>query len=203
METRKSIVIFGGSFNPPLNSHFAIAQQVLNQYQKVEKVIFIPVNATYKKEGLIENEHRFNMLNKVAEKNSKFIVSDIDMHRYSSLYTIETAEEIQKQFQDKDVWILIGSDNLKQIHKWKKAEELVSKYKILVMERSQDVMEDIIKENKLLNKYQTNFKKVSQEIKNNFNSTYIREQIKDGKSIRYLVPDEIYKYIEENKLYRR
>ena len=98
---KKSIVIFGGSFNPPLNSHFSIAQQVLNQFEEVEKIVFIPVNKQYPKDGLLDNEHRYNMLKLVANKNRNFIVSDIDMHGDKSLHTIETLEEMQKQFPDK------------------------------------------------------------------------------------------------------
>ena len=199
----KSIVIFGGSFNPPLNSHFSIAEQVLNQYEEVEKVIFTPVNISYKKEGLIENEHRYNMLKIVADKNTRFMVSNIDMIGNKSLPTIETLQKMQNQHQDREIWALMGSDNLKEIHTWERAEELVSKYKFIIMEREQDIIEDIIKENELLKKYQENFHKLKQDIRSNFNSTYVRNQIKNHKSIRYLVPDEVYEYIEKNQLYRR
>lgn len=49
---KKSIVIYGGSFNPPLNSHFSIAQQVLNEYEEVDKIVFIPVNKKYSKKRI-------------------------------------------------------------------------------------------------------------------------------------------------------
>lgn len=203
MEQKNSIVVFGGSFNPPLNSHFSIAQEVLNQYEEVEKVVFVPVNKTYPKDGLLENKYRYNMLKLVANKNNNFIISDIDMNdRQQSLYTIEVLEEMQAQFKDKDLWFLIGSDNLKELHTWKRAEELVKKYKFVVMERDNDKMEDIIKENDLLTCNKENFKKLNQEIKSNYNSSYVRSQIRKGKSIRYLLPDEICEYIKENKLYK-
>ena len=198
---KKSIVIFGGSFNPPLNSHFSIAQQVLNQFEEVEKIVFIPVNKQYPKDGLLDNEHRYNMLKLVANKNRNFIVSDIDMHGDKSLHTIETLEEMQKQFPDKEMWFLIGSDNLKELYTWNRPEELVSKYKILVMERENDKMEGIIENDELLYKHKENFIKVNEEIRSNYSSTYVRAQIKDGKSVRYLLPDEVYEYILENKLY--
>ena len=198
---KKSIVIFGGSFNPPLNSHFSIAQQVLNQFEEVEKIVFIPVNKKYPKDGLLDNEHRYNMLKLVANKNSNFIVSDIDMHGDKSLHTIETLEELQKQFPDKEMWFLIGSDNLKELHTWNRPEELVSKYKILVMERETDKMEEIIEKHELLSKHKENFMKLNEEIRSNYSSTYVRAQIKEGKSVRYLLPDEVYEYILKNKLY--
>lgn len=201
MKQKDTIVVFGGSFNPPLNSHFSIAQQVLNQYEEVEKVVFIPVSKKYEKDGLEENKHRYNMLNLVIKKNSNFILSDIDMNEKRSLYTIETLEEIQKQFKDRKIWFLIGSDNLKELHTWNRTEELVSKYKVLVMERNKDKVEKIIKQNELLNCYKENIEKLNEEIKSNFSSTYVRTQIKKKKSVRYLLPDEVYGYIKENNLY--
>lgn len=198
---KNCIVIYGGSFNPPLNSHFSIAEQVLNQFEEVDKIIFVPVNSKYAKNGLIDNNHRYNMLKLISNKNNRFIISDIDLHGEKSLSTIEALEEIQKQFPNKEVWFVIGSDNLKEIHTWKRAEELISKYKILVMERNEDHIEKIIQRNSLLSCYKESFKKLNQDIKSNYNSTYVRTQIKKGKSVRYLMPDEIYEYIQQNKLY--
>ncbi len=202
MKQKKAIVVFGGSFNPPLNSHFSIAQEVLNQFEQVEKIVFMPVNKKYNKDGLLENEHRYNMLKLVADKNNSFIISDLDLHGEKSLPTIETLKEMQKQFPDKEIWFLMGSDNLKDVCNWDKSEETVSKYKILVMERDEDNIEEIIKANRLLRCYQENFRKLSQEIKSNYSSTYARAQLRKGKSIRYLLPDEVYEYIEKNKLYK-
>lgn len=202
MKEKNTIVVFGGSFNPPLNSHFSIAEQVLNQYEEVEKIVFIPVSKKYEKDGLEENYHRYNMLKLVIDKNRNFLLSDIDMNENKSLYTIETLEKTQRQFSNKQIWFLIGSDNLKELHTWKRAEELVSNYKILVMERNEDKVEEIIKQNELLSCYKENIEKLNEEIRSNFSSTYIRAQIKKKKSIRYLLPDEVYEYIKENNLYR-
>lgn len=201
MRKKDTVVVFGGSFNPPINSHFGIAQQVLNEYEQVEKIIFIPVNKKYEKDGLLENEHRYNMLKLVTDKNENFVVSNIDMNGSRSLYTIETLEEIQNQYKDKKIWFLIGSDNLKELHTWKRAEELVSKYKVLVMERNQDKIEEIIEKNELLNCYKENIIKLNEEIRSNYSSTYVRSQIKKQKSVRYLMPDEVYEYIKTNNLY--
>ena len=196
-----SIVIFGGSFYPPLNSHFSIAQQVLNQFEEVEKVIFVPINKVSKKKGLLDNEHRYNMLKLVIEKNEKFEVSDIDFKDEKSSFTIESLEEIEKQFSDKQIWYIVGTDNLKILYTWKRAEDLVSKYKILVMERESDSMQEIVEENLLYAQYKQNFIAIDQGIRSNYNSTYVRNQIKKGKSVRYLLPNEVLENIEKNKLY--
>ena len=53
---KKQIVIFGGCFNPPLNSHFSLAQQIVNEYSQIEKIIFVPVNSKYQKIDLIKTK---------------------------------------------------------------------------------------------------------------------------------------------------
>lgn len=194
---KKSVVVFGGAFNPPLNSHFLMAQEVLNQYEEVDKVIFVPVNKKYPKDGLLDNEHRCNMLKLVANKNSDFIISDLDLHGKRSLYTIEVLEEIQKQFKNREIWFLTGSDNLRELHTWHSAEEIVSKYKILVMKRDQDEIKEIIQEDKLLSWYRENIEELNPDVKIDISSTYVRAQIKKKKRIRYILPDEVYEYIEK------
>ena len=203
MGERKSIVIFGGSFNPPHNCHISIAKQALKEYEEIEKIIFVPVTDRYPKDGLIENKHRYNMLKSVAEENNRFVVSDIDMKENETLPTIELLEKMKRQYKDKEIWVLMGSDNLKIIHQWDRAEELISEYKYLIMERNQDIMEEIIKKNKILTLYKENFKKLKTVFERNLSSTYIRELIISNKSIKEYVPDEVSKYIEKNKLYER
>ena len=175
---------------------------MLNQFEQVEKILFIPVNKNYPKKGLLDNKHRYNMLKLVANKNKDFIISDMDFYGTKSLPTIETLEEAQKQFSNNEIWYILGSDNLRDLHRWDRAEDLVSKYKILVMERENDKMEEIIQSNSLLNSHKENFIKLNQEIRSIYSSTYVRAQIKNGKSVRYLLPDEVLEYIEQNNLYK-
>ena len=202
MNEKNVIIVYGGSFNPPLYSHFSEAEQVLNQFENAEKVVFVPVNKSYPKDGLEENIHRYNMLKLVIDKNERFLLSDIDVKDSSkSLYTIETLEIIQNEFPEKKIWFLIGSDNLKELHTWKRAEELLSNYTVLVMERKQDIAYEIIKTNEFLLKHKDNIKIVNSELRNNLSSTFVREQLKNGKSVKYLMPDEVFEYIKKNNLY--
>ena len=202
MESRKSIVIYGGSFNPPHNVHFSIADQVLKQYQEVEKVIFIPVNNKYQKIGIIENEHRYAMLKQVIEKKERIELSDLDMHGEKSVLTIDALEQMEKEYKNREMWVLVGIDNLKKMHTWYRAEELLKNYKILVMERDGDSIDEIINGNELLKINKSNIKKLNQDIKSNLSATYIRNQIIEGNSIRDFVPKEVAEYIEQNNLYR-
>ena len=201
MEDDNIIVVFGGSFNPPLNSHFSLAEQIISEYENVEKLIFVPVNQKYQKKGLLDNKYRYEMLKSVCDKNDKFEVSDIELKKKRQPYTIETLEEIQKQYPEKTICFTTGSDNLKELKTWEKAEDLVKKFKILVLERDEDCLEDIIKQDKFLSNNEKSFIKVKNSVKSFLSSSFIRNKIKEGKSIRYFTPDEVYEYINKNKLF--
>lgn len=202
MENDKTIVVFGGSFNPPLNSHFSLAEQIVSEYENVEKIIFVPVNQKYQKKGLLENKYRYEMLKCVCDKNEKFEVSRIEIDSERQLYTVETLHKIQEEYPDYEVAFLTGSDNLKTLDTWKKVEELTTKFKLYILERDNDCMEEIIQNNELLKKHRQAFIKAKDTIKSNLSSTFVREKIKNGKSIRYLTPDEVITYIKEHQLYQ-
>lgn len=195
------LAIFGGSFNPPLNSHFSLAEQILNEYEYIEKVIFVPVSSKYNKSGLLENHHRYNMLKIVCDKNENFEVSDIELKQENQLHTLETLELLQKEYPDYELFFTLGTDNLKDIPNWGTPEILLSKFKILVIERDEDNMDEIIESDAFLKAYKDSFIKVKENIRSNISSTFVREKIRRGKSIRYLTPDEVFYYIKESDLY--
>lgn len=202
MKDDKVIVVFGGSFNPPLNSHFSLAEQIISEYKNVEKVIFIPVSEKYEKEGLLNNKYRYEMLKCVCDKNEKFEVSDIELRKERQPFTIETLDRIQEKYQDKTIWFTTGSDNLKELNTWEKSDELVKKFKVLVLERDDDCLEEIINNNKFLKENENSFIKVKNNIRSSLSSSFVREKIREGKSIRYFTPDEVYSYIKTNNLFK-
>lgn len=202
MENIKNIIaVFGGSFNPPLNSHFSLGQQIVNEYENVDKVLFVPVSTGYAKPGLISNEHRYNMLKLVCDKNPDFEVSDIELVQDRQLYTLETLELLQEKYPGKTICFTIGTDNLRELSTWKLIDKLVAKFKILVLERDEDDMYSIIEQDEFLKKNKDCFIKLKENIRSNISSTFARDKLKRGKSIRYLTPDEVYNYINENNLY--
>ena len=199
---KNKIVVFGGSFNPPLNSHFSLAESIVNEYESVKKVVFVPVSSKYEKQGLLDDEHRYNMLKIVCDKNEDFEVSRIEIENERQLYTIETMELLKEEYSDYELLFTIGTDNLKSLHTWTRVDELLTKFKILVLERDEDRIDEIILKSDFLTKYKDSLIKVKDSIRSNISSTFVRNKLKEGKSIRYLVPDEVYFYIEENKLFK-
>lgn len=198
----KKIVMFGGAFNPPLNSHFLLAQQIVNEIEDIDKIIFIPVNIKYeKKEAVISSEHRYNMLKLVCDKNEKFEVSRIEIDNDRPLYTIETLNILQEKYPNHQILFATGTDNLKEFDTWEGADKIAEKYQVLVLNRDNDNMEDIIASNSFLRANKGIFIGINETTRTNLSSTFVREKIRTGKSVRYLMPDEVYEYIKENKLY--
>lgn len=188
---KRIIAVFGGSFNPPANSHINLAKQILENYNNIEKVIFVPVNVKYNKEGLASNEDRFFMLQKICENNESLEVSDIELTSQRQLYTIETLKLIQEKYKEYEIYFVLGTDNLKELETWHNADELLKNFKMLVLERGNDSMEEIIETNNFLRRYKTSFIKFQNIEKINLSSTEIRDKVKKGESVTKLVPNEI------------
>ena len=202
MQEKTKVAIFGGSFNPPLNSHINLAKKIIEQNIAGE-IIFVPVNSKYNKQGLISNEHRYNMLKLCCEEGKNLSVSRIEIDSERQLYTIETLEKIQKNYPEKEIIYVLGTDNLKSLDKWKDVQTLLSKFKIVVIQRNNDNIDQIILENLILVKYKEAFIQMGNEDYRNFSSTDARDLIGQGKEYKEFVSDKTYKYIKTNKLYTK
>lgn len=188
---KKVIAVFGGSFNPPANSHLNLAKQILKNDSKIEKVIFVPVNVKYNKEGLASNADRLFMLQKICEDNQNLEVSDIELTSSRQLYTIETLSVIQEKYKEYEIYFILGTDNLKEFETWNNPEAILTRFKILVLERGKDNIEAIIENSNLLKKHKQAMIKLSNLEKINLSSTEIRGKVKKGENIKGLVPNEI------------
>ena len=199
---KKVIAVFGGSFNPPINSHVLLAKQIVEKCKVVEKLIFVPVSTKYQKAKLADDVHRYNMLKFICEDEDKLEVSDIELNKDKQLYTIETLDLLKEQYgEEYDIWFVMGTDNLKELKTWKQPERLLKEYKIIVLERDNDELEDIIKNDKLLSENKESIIKINGIDIINLSSTMIREKIKRGESVDEFIDKDVLEYIKENNLY--
>ena len=193
---KTGIAVFGGSFNPPTVAHINLAKQVLEEMNEIDKVIFVPVSTKYNKKGLAPDEVRLNMLKSICNSQENLEVSDLELKSERQLYTIETLRIIEEQKPEKEIYFLIGTDNLKELETWYKPDELLKNFKIIVLDRGEDNTEDIIEKSEFLKKYKSSFIKLKNMKKMNISSTYIREQLKLGNNVQDLVPEEIRAEVE-------
>jgi nicotinate-nucleotide adenylyltransferase len=185
------IALFGGRFDPPHVGHFLIARQVLENRQDIEKVIFVPAYKHTWFPTVASPDDRIKMLSLCLEKGIE--VSDVEVKRGGVSFAIDTIREIKQKTKNELFWI-IGSDNLQDFNRWKDHEEILKLAKILVYPRGLCTLPEELP---------VGFEKVEglNLITSDTSSAVIRQRIKEGKGIKYLVPEEIEKYIKENKLY--
>lgn len=194
---KNKILIFGGTFNPIHNGHLILAENSINE-EGFDKVVFIPTMNPYYKDTL-DFDTRLKMLKMAIKDNDKFAYSSIEK-KYNlegKLYLI--LQKISK-LSDDDVTILIGSDGLMNLDWWYKIDEILKKYKILVLRRDDEDEAIEMKINEYKEKYGADIKVLNNK-RVEISSSMIREMIKEGKSIKYLVTDEVEKFIKDENLY--
>lgn len=188
---KKKIGFFGGCFNPPSNIHIGLAKELVNN-KIVDEVIFVPVGNYYKKQNLAEATCRFDML-KLACKEYDFLkVENLAVKSEKNLYAVDTFNLIfDKYNKATDIYLIMGSDNFKKMTNWKSYDEIINKYKYIVIERPN--YEEKIKADNII------YYELDQ--KEDFSSTRIRHLLEKGGDTSLYLNKNVEKYIKQNKLY--
>ena len=186
--------IFGGTFDPIHNGHLITAQSV-REIRGLDKIIFIPSFVSPHKTDIksADPEHRLAMIKLAIKDISFFESSDIEIKKSGISYTVETLEAIKKIYPDLE--LIVGYDNIFAIHTWKNPDRIFELAKVLVLKRKSSLPP--VFEDKYFHKaifVQTRGIEIS--------ATDIRERVKKGLPIHYLVPEKVEKYIFKNKLYQ-
>ena len=197
------LVIFGGTFNPPTRAHLDIATEAL-YYLDAEKVLFVPVSDLYKKDDVEISYHRVNMLNLAIGNFRRLEIDFTEVDAIKLTYTYETIEKIKSQYQDKELFLLIGADNLEDFKNWKNQRSIMENCSLLVVNRNNSSIDEIIESNEILTEFKDKIIEAPiEEI--GISSTEVRNRIASGelKGLENLVDKEVIDYIVENKLYSR
>lgn len=199
--SKKRAAIFGGTFDPPHLGHFILAEQLKNNFN-LNEIIFMPTGKPpHKKDKVISPDNeRLNMLKLAVAENNSFSLSDWEIQNEGYSYTAKTLAEFVPQIDADQIFFIIGADSLAEIFKWKDPEYLLSKGKFIVFNRPGYDLKAIISQKKYESYLDNIF--TYQGLNIEISSSFIRDEIKKGNSIRYLTLDKIEKYIEENNLYR-
>ena len=197
------IVIFGGTFNPPTRAHLDIATEAL-YYLDAEKVLFVPVSDLYKKDDVEISYHRVNMLNLAIGNFRRLEIDFTEVNAVALTYTYETIEKIKSQYQDKELFLLIGADNLEDFKNWKNQRSIMENCSLLVVNRNNSSIDEIIESNEILTEFKDKIIEAPiEEIE--ISSTEVRNRIASNEleGLENLVDKEVIDYIIENKLYSK
>jgi nicotinate-nucleotide adenylyltransferase len=191
------IGILGGTFDPIHGGHLLIAEGVREKFA-LDEVLFIPAaRPPHKlKDEVTGAVHRHKMALLATQDNSHFSVSDLEMNRPGKSYTIETVRELQEKYEGAEIYFIVGLDSALEIFTWKDPEKLLGLCRFISVQRpfSREL-------EKLDKKYRERIEVVKVPTLP-ISSTEIRERVREGRSIKYLVPDSVEKYIYKNRLYK-
>lgn len=190
--------LFGGTFDPPHNAHFIIAEAIRENLD-LSKIIFIPAFTPphkHDKFPVSGIEHRLEMLRLCTQDNPAFEISDIEIRRGGISYTIDTVREMKKAYgvETEDLHLLIGSDSLAEFKTWKDWEAILEESRVIVARRPRfersDFPDDLLKRVHFLNLPRIEI-----------SSTEIRGRFSERRMTRFYIPSVVYDYIHEHKLY--
>ena len=189
--------LFGGTFDPPHFGHLIVAQTIF-EAEHFDKIVFIPALIPPHKKGLKISslEHRLEMLKIATKDNPNFEISDIEIKRGGISYSLETVRDYKEQTElsRDELFYLIGSDSLKQFHAWENPKAILKECQLIVAIRPGFRPSDI--PNWILAKVQfANIPRIE------ISSSQIRARWIEDKTIRYMVTQPVWEFINENNIY--
>ncbi|HEY0356744.1 MAG TPA: nicotinate (nicotinamide) nucleotide adenylyltransferase [Flavisolibacter sp.] len=188
------IGLYFGSFNPIHTGHLIIANHILNETE-LNKIWFIisPQNPFKHSDNLLNEYDRFHLVQKAIEDDFRLKASDIEFSLPKPSYTVHTLAYLGEKYPEHEFSIIMGSDSFQNLGKWKNAEVIVSNYPILVYKRRGFEIDNSL--NARVQVMDAPLLEIS--------ATHIRELIKAGKSIKYLVPQSVEEEISAGGYFKK
>lgn len=185
----------GGTFDPVHYGHLVCAEEARWQFE-LDEVVFVPTGQPWQKREVSPAEDRYMLTMLATAPNTKFSVSRIDIDRKGPTYTRDTLQKFKDFYgEDVDLFFITGADAVLDILTWKDPDEVLELAQLIAASRPEY---DLSKLDQI---------KVAGRMKTmqipalSISSTDIRERVRTGRPIRYLVPREVLRYIEERGLY--
>lgn len=193
----KKIGLYFGTFNPIHIGHMVIANHMV-EFSDLDEVWFVvtPQSPFKTKKTLLDNHHRYQMVFEATKDFPKLKPSKIEFDLPQPNYTINTLVNLKEKYGDEHLFSLImGEDNLKSFHKWKNYEVILEDYNLYVYPRiSEGVIEHRFKNHSKINRVAAPIMEIS--------STFIRNNHAQGKNIKLMLPNAVWKYMDEMNFYR-
>ncbi|HET9431421.1 MAG TPA: nicotinate (nicotinamide) nucleotide adenylyltransferase [Chitinophagaceae bacterium] len=188
------IGLYFGSFNPVHTGHLIIVNHILNE-SDLEKVWIVvsPQNPFKTNKGLLNEYDRLHLVRAATEDDFRIKASDIEFNLPKPSYTVDTLAYLDEKFPGHEFSIIMGSDSFQNLHKWKNYEALIRRCPFYVYPRPGYA---------IVNNINADLRIMDAPLLQ-ISATQIRELVKAGKSIRYLVPPRVMEEIEKGGYYRK
>lgn len=204
-ENSERIGISGGTFDPIHYGHLIVAEEI-RESMKLDRVVFIPTgNPPHKVSSRVTGaEHRFGMVQCAIRSNPFFEASRIEIERAGLTYTIDTLEQLMSVYKENTrLFFITGADVIPELLTWKDYRRLFSLCEFIAVLRPGYKKDEFMRKIEVLkSEYEAKIYTVNAPLIG-ISSTTIRERVKDGKSIKYLVPEGVEEYIRSNGLYKQ
>ncbi len=191
---KTKIGLFFGSFNPVHNGHLILANYIV-EYTDLDSIWFVvsPQNPFKEENSLLQDHHRRDMLEMAVKNDERFEVCDIEFNMPKPSYTIDTLTRLSELHPETEFYLICGMDNLACFDKWKRYQDILDNYNIIVYPRKNYDGGDLInhKSVQVIN---------APEIE--ISSTFIRNAVSENKDVRYFMPEKSYKYMIDMKFYK-
>lgn len=187
------IGLFFGSFNPVHTGHMIIANHVAN-WSDMDQVWLVvsPQNPFKKHSNLARDYDRLHLVHLAIGDNPRLRPSDIEFSLPKPSYTVDTLAYLKEKYPEHRFALIMGGDNLASLHKWKNHEIILQNHEILVFKRPEYILGDL-QDSAQVTVVEAPLMEIS--------STFIRKSLRMKKSVRYLVPEEVWKYLDANPIY--
>jgi nicotinate-nucleotide adenylyltransferase len=183
------IGIYGGTFDPIHHGHLILSRQACEEL-RLDQLIFVPaaLSPFKQKAACASGELRLEMLRAAIKGQEDFVADDCELKRAPPSYSIDTVLQIRDREANAELFWLIGADNVQDLRKWRRFEELERLVQFVILDRGR------------AKKTPQVYPVVQRNI--DISSTEIRNRVASGRSIRYLVPQAVEEIIRREKLYR-
>lgn len=198
------IGIMGGTFNPIHNGHLLIAEHAYDQFD-LDQVWFMPAGIPPHKrnDGILDGDTRCKMVEKAICNVDYFQLCRKEVDSTEISYTYKTLTELSEEYKEVQWYFIMGADSLAYFDKWREPGIILEKATILVAVRdNMDLQEEVEKEiSRIKGLLSGEIYSINTPVFN-VSSREIRERAKQGRSTRFLVPDEVWNFMNEQEIYK-
>lgn len=202
MDSRR-IGLLGGTFDPVHNAHLLLGEAAREQFG-LDRVIFIPNNLAHFKnrKEISGREERYQMVKMAIDGNPYFTCSRLEIDKDTGSYTIDTIEDLKRMYPGDELYLILGADSVLGIDSWYRSKDLLTSCIILAATREDDDLAVLDKKRReLKNLYNADIRLLTFN-RIDISSTDIRQRIRLGRSVRYMLPNECIEYICIKGLYK-